>query len=142
MPGYDIIEQKHLFPYKDNGIKPNEIKIGFLDFLKEVSNDSENLPRFSAYMVVGIDEVLYMTTDNDRHQMARTIHKTLQASASALQRKGISVQIVCKGALRRGASLMLDYRGEQLPIELIFGTPTPKNFNDMLFYQSSFNLSS
>lgn len=43
MKGYEILEQKYLQPYKEDGVKPNAIKIGVPDFLREVK------PTFSLY---------------------------------------------------------------------------------------------
>ena len=89
-------------------------------------------------MVVGIDDVLYFTKPNDRHKLARKIHDILQAGASALQRKNIQVQIVCKGKIIKGATLWIEYRGDRLDIELIFGS-TNKHTD---WYFTGFNLSS
>ena len=141
MPGYDILEHKRLKPYKEDGIEPNEIKIGFLDFLREIKNDSDGIPQLSSFMVVGIDEVLYMTRSEDRLPLSRAIHDILQVAASALERKRIRVQIICKGRLIRGDSLWLEYRGEKLPIELIFGSTTTNNIRGISVYTTGFNLS-
>jgi hypothetical protein len=74
--------------------------------------------------------------------MARKIHDVLQSGASALQRKNIQVQIICKGRLMRGDTLWIDYRGERLDIELIFGATTKQTTNGTDWYFTGFNLSS
>jgi len=59
-----------------------------------------------------------------------------------LEKKNIEVQIVCKGKLVPGAALWLEYRGEKLPIDFIFGTPIKREIHGFPVYTVSFNLSS
>jgi len=142
MKGYEILEQKYLNIYKEDGIIPYEKRIGFLDFLRELNAGSENLSRCSSYMVVGIDDVLYLTKRKQRRAIALGIHKVLQSAATDLERKNIEVQIVCKGRLVKGDSLWVEYRGEKLPIDFIFGTPRKQEIRGFPIYTVSFNLSS
>ena len=142
MPGYEIIERASMKPYNPDGIAPYENKIGFIDFLREIRNEANDIPRLSPYMVVGIDDVLYLARPEDRRSMARKIHDVLQSGASALQRKNIQVQIICKGRLMRGDTLWIEYRGERLDIELIFGSSTKQTTNGTDWYFTGFNLSS
>ena len=141
MKGYEILEQKYLKLYKEDGITPYEKRIGFLDFLRELAV-SENLSRCSSYMVVGIDDVLYLTKREQRRAIALDIHKVLQSAATDLEKKKIEVQIVCKGRLVKGDSLWVEYRGEKLPIDFIFGTPRKQEIKGFPVYTVSFNLSS
>lgn len=120
----------------------HENRIGFIDFLREIRNEANDLPRLSSYMVVGIDDVLYLARPEDRRLIARKIHDVLQSGASALQRKNIQVQIICKGRLMRGDTLWIEYRGERLDIELIFGSTTKQTTNGTDWYFTGFNLSS
>lgn len=141
MKGYEILEQKNLQPYKEDGVKPNTIKIGGLDFLREIKSGADSIPRLSSFMVVGVDEILYMTKPEDRLALAREIHRVLQSAAQALDRKMVEVQIVCKGRLVRGDSLWLEYRGERLPLELIFGATKTNDVRGFHVYTTGFNLS-
>ena len=142
MPGYEIIEIASMQPYNPEGIVPYEIRIGFIDFLREIRNEANDIPRLSSYMVVGLEDILFLTKTEERHSMARKIHDILQSGASALQRKSIQVQITCKGRLMRGDTLWIDYRGERLDIELIFGSTTKQTTNGTDWYFTGFNLSS
>ncbi len=141
MKGYEILEQKYLQPYKEEGVKPNDIKIGFLDFLREIRGGADSIPRLSSFTVVGIDEVLHMTKHEDRLGLAREIHRVLQSAAQALDRKMVEVQIICKGRLVRGDSLWLEYRGERLPLDLIFGSTMTNDVRGFQVYITGFNLS-
>ncbi|HZX48550.1 MAG: hypothetical protein A2Z47_05810 [Thermodesulfovibrio sp. RBG_19FT_COMBO_42_12] len=142
MPGYEIMEIASMQPYNPEGIVPYEIRIGFIDFLREIRNEANDIPRLSSYMVVGLEDVLFLTKTEERHSMARKIHDILQSGASSLQRKSIQVQITCKGRLMRGDTLWIDYRGERLDIELIFGSTTKQTTNGTDWYFTGFNLSS
>ena len=143
MPGYQIFEKSYLKNYRANGIEPYPNKIGILDFLRDVKNQISELPRFSKYQVVGIDDLLYMAEVEERRAVAHDLHRQLGAAAQDLQRKLMDVQIVCKGKLIRGDSLVLKYRDEMLPIDLIFGDLRKEvDAQKNEFYCASFNLTS
>ncbi len=142
MKGYEILEQKYLKLYREDGIAPYEIKIGLLDFLRELNAGSEGLSRYSSFMVVGIDDVLYLAEREKRHAVALDIHKVLQSAATDLEKKKIEVQIVCKGRLVKGDSFWVEYRGETFPLDFIFGTPRKQEIRGFPVYTTSFNLSS
>jgi len=142
MKGYEIFEERYLNLYQENGIAPHEIRIGLLDFLRELQGGLEGIPPFSSYLVTGIDEVLFMAGADMRKDAALTMHRILQAAAQKLEQKKIEVQIACKGKLVKGDSLWLEYRNERLPIDYIFGTPTKREVRGHPLYATGFNLSS
>ena len=142
MKGYEILEHRHLNLYREDGIDPYEKKIGLLDFLRELNAGPDGIARYSSYMVVGIDDVLYLTKREERCAIALDIHKVLQSAANDLERKKNEVQIVCKGKLVKGDSLWVEYRGETLPIDFVFGTPIKREIRGFPVYTISFNLSS
>lgn len=143
MPGYQIFEKNFLKTYRTNGIEPHPNKMGILDFLRDVKHQISELPRFSKYQVVGIDDLLYMVEAEERRTVAHDLHRQLGAAAQDLQRKLMDVQIVCSGKLIRGDSLALKYRDELLPIDLIFGDLRKQvDSQNNEFYLASFNLTS
>jgi len=142
MKGYEILEHRHLSLYREDGIAPYEIKIGLLDFLRELKAGPDGMVRYSSFMVMGIEDVLYLTKREKRRAIALDIHKVLQSAANELERKKIEVQIVCKGKLVPGAALWIEYRGETLPIDFVFGTPIKREIRGFPVYTISFNLSS
>ncbi len=142
MKGYEILEQRYLKIYREDGIDPYEKKIGLLDFLRELNSGPEGMVRYSSFMVVGIDDVLYLTKRELRRAIALDIHKVLQSAANDLERKKIEVQIVCKGRLVKGDSFWVEYRGETLPLDFIFGTPRKQEIKGFPVYTVNFNLSS
>ena len=142
MKGYEILEQRYLKIYRQGGIEPYDSKIGLLDFLRELNAGPEGIIRYSSFMVVGIDDVLYLAKREERRAIALAIHKLLQSAANDLERKKNEVQIVCKGKLVKGDSFWVEYRGETLPIDFIFGTPIKREIRGFPVYTTSFNLSS
>ena len=93
-------------------------------------------------MVVGIDDILYLAKKEERRDIALDIHKILQSVANELERKTIEVQIICKGKLVKGDSLWIEYRGENLMIDFIFGTPFKHEIRGLPVFTTGFNLSS
>lgn len=142
MSGYEIFEQRYLSNFREDGIKPNEIEIGFLDFLRELNAAAEGIPRYSSFMTMGIDDVLYLASKEDKRSIISGIRKTLQSAAKDLERKKIQVQVVCKGRLFKADSFWLEYRDEKVPIDVIFGTPLTQKIRECPVYTTGFNLSS
>ena len=60
MKGYEIFEQRYLKIYRQDGIEPYDNRMGLLDFLRELNAGPEGIARYSSFMVVGIDDVLYL----------------------------------------------------------------------------------
>ncbi len=87
-------------------------------------------------------DVPYLTEREQRRAIALDIHKILRPAATDLEKKNNEVQIVCKGRLVKGDSLWVEYRGETLPIDFIFGTPIKQEIRGFPIYTVSFNLSS
>jgi hypothetical protein len=143
MKGYQIVEECYLRPYRDDGIQPYDQRIGILDFLRELKAGAEVLPRCSAYQVVGLDEALYLAGREGREVVAVDIRRVLQQSAQSLDRRIIEVQVVCKGKIKMGHGFWLEFRGEELRLDSIFGVPRNCSIREGIeFYETGFNLSS
>lgn len=141
MKGYEILEKKSLSSSKEGGIEPFNLKMGFLDFLREINNGVSDIPPNSSFRVEGIDDILYMALPEKRDFIAREIHRLLQKAASTLERKRIEVQVICEGRLIKGESLWIEYRGKKLPIDLIFGSTLTNTVRGFPVYTIGFNLS-
>lgn len=142
MPGYSILEERHLAIYKEDGISPNEIKIGFLDFLRELRSGAEGIPRLSSFMVVGIEEVLFLAGEEGREKLSFFIRKVLKSAAKILDQKKCEVQIVTKGKLFKAESFWVEYRSEKIRLDNIFGTVMRREIRTLPVYFTGFNLSS
>jgi hypothetical protein len=142
MPGYNILEERHLTTYKEDGIPPNEIKIGLLDFLRELRSGAEGIPRLSSFMVVGIEEVLFLAGEENREKISLLVRKILQSAAKVLDQKRCDIQIVTKGRLFKADSFWMEYRSEKIRLDIIFGTTTRREVRTLPVYFTGFNLSS
>jgi hypothetical protein len=122
MPGYHLIEQGTPIP-EDEGRPPE--KIGFLDFLRELSGEEPSIPRFWSVAVEGLEEVLF-ASDAEADSLATEIYNRLRAAGGLLERRLANVYVVFRGQLGRGEDLWSNYRGARLPIGRIFGAPPPQ----------------
>jgi len=89
-----------------------------------------------------VSNLLYLTKREQRRTIALDIHKVLQFAATDLEKKNIEVQIICKGRLVRGDSFWVEYRGETLLLDFIFGIPRKEEIRGFPVYTVNFNLSS
>lgn len=140
MPGYIIVERGALSLSRETGMPAHAEELGFLDFLRELSADEMPFPKFAELRLVGLEEVLFAARPGDA-ELALDFHRRLRRAAPELERRLISIQIVFQGALVRGDTLWVEYRGHKLPVANIFGSPPPQtDARDNRFYHSNFNL--
>lgn len=145
MPGYQLIQDKYLSPPlpAGKGVKANNRRIGFLDFLKELGDEHFPYHDESSLCVVGLEDVLLFSRP-DMTAMAHTIHQKLQRAARHFEKNNCPwVQIVFRSELVRGETLRVNHPAAELPIYLIFGSPPPEHSGEhVVCYRCSFNLSS
>ncbi len=141
MPGYILISQSELSPPKAKGMARFVERIGVLDFLRELEHEEIPFSRNACIRVEGLEEVLFAVRP-DYGEMAGRIRNRLNAAANGLHNKLITVQVVFKGKLERGATLRSHYRDEKLPINVIFGSPTSVEFEGSTVYRVPFSLTS
>ena len=139
MPGYILVSQTELSPPKARGMTRYVESLGMLDFLRELEQEELPFSRNACVRVEGLEEVLYAMRP-DYHRMALQTRSLLNRAANDLSKKLITVQIVFKGKLERGATLRALYRGEELPIHIIFGTPTCTDIDGSTVYRVPFSL--
>jgi len=145
MPGYHLIERKHLsspLPL-GRGIKANSKRIGFLDFLRELDQEDFPYDAESSLLVVGLEDVLLYGRP-DMENVAYDIHRRMQRAAGNFERYNCGwVQIMFRLELKRGETLLAIHPAVELPIYLIFGSPPPEtDKNNNVFFSCRFNLSS
>jgi hypothetical protein len=145
MPGYHLIERKHLSPPlpPDKGIKANSRRLGFVDFLRELDQEDFPFDAESSLLVVGLEDVLLYGRP-DMENVAHDIHRRMQRAAGNFERYNCGwVQIMFRLPLKRGETLRAIHPAIELPIYRIFGSPAPDTDNKgNVFYSCRFNLSS
>lgn len=138
--GYILIEEKQLASAK--ALKPNPEQYGFLDFLRKLKEDPFPFDENSKLLVFGLEDILLFYKENVEAK-AREIHTHLQKAAKDLDRCNIGpIQMVFKSELLSGANLVLRHPALDLPIYIIFGSPTPEQTSGQTYFPCSFNLSS
>lgn len=146
MPGYILIQQKHLSFATQRGtgrIRANPKVIGFLDFARLLREEPFPFNANTRLCVLGLEEVL-LAARPDMETMAHTIHGWLQKAAGKFERGNCpNVQVVFRSELRRGDTLRIIHPAAELPIYIIFGSPTQdSDIKGNPFFTCSFNLSS
>src|SRR6266851_10371306 len=140
MSGYILVEQDYLNSSREKGIPAHADELGFLDFLRDLAGDELPFPKLAMLRLVGLEEVLFSGRPAEA-ELALDFHRRLRTAAPELERKLLSIQVVFKGKLVRGDTLWVEYRGSNLPVANIFGSPPPQtDARGNRFFHSNFNL--
>ncbi len=145
MPNYYLVEEKYLSPPQahGNGLPANSVRIGFIDFLRELQQETFSFTQYDGLRVEGLEDVL-IASRPETEKMALHIRHILQKSASDLDRKlCANVQIVIRNKMVRGEVLWIEHPAEKrLPVHFIFGSPIAEHIGSSPYYKTAFNLSS
>lgn len=145
MPNYCLVEERHLSPpqHAGQGLPTYTNRIGFLDFMREIQQETLGFTQYEGLRVEGLEDVLLAARPR-MDELADHIRQVLQHAASALDRKLCAdIQIVFHGQLKRGEVLWVDHvTHHRIPIHRVFGSPSAEMFGNCPFYRASFNLSS
>jgi hypothetical protein len=145
MPYYYLVKQNHLSPPQPpgSGLPAAKTQIGFLDFLRELQDETFAFTPYENMRVDGLEDVL-LAARPDYLRVTNDIRHTLQSSASDLQNKLCAdVQIVFRNDLVLGDTLWVEHPTDRrLPVYLIFGSPTQEEIGGHPFYRVGFNLTS
>jgi len=142
MPGYVLIEEKMLKPYRPQGFEPNPIRMGLLDFMRELRQEefpfTGDQPKLR---IVGLEEVLLAAGPN-LLEVSLFVRHTLTSRANEMGKTMGSVQIIFRNALKRADDFWFELGARQrITLRPIFGSPVPfVNGSGNECYQVGFNL--
>lgn len=142
MPGYHLLEEDMLQPRRQDGIMPHVNRMGFLDYMRELREDTFPFPPGHRLLVYGLDDVL-LATDSNLQEVEAMIRTVLSARANELHSiMGANVQIVFHDHLRRADDFWLEAGiKRRLSLRRIFGTPSRQSGpNGTEFFYVGFNL--
>lgn len=122
MAGYLLLERKFLKPRKPDGVEPNAVRMGLLDYLRELRDEPFHFPRGHRILVEGIEDVLIAAGEN-RDDVASYIHGLLASQANDLERMGGFVQVVFERRLNQAADFWIDVGDMRVSLRRIFGSP-------------------
>ncbi len=123
MPGYILLEKRFLQPQKSDGFPPNEVRMGFLDYLRALREEPFHFLRGYRIMIEGVEEVLIAAAGN-RNDVSSYIHSILVSQANELNsRMGGHVQVVFKWKLNQADDFWFEVGQERYSLRNIFGSP-------------------
>ncbi len=142
MAGYHLIEERMMKPFNPDGIEPNANRKGFLDYLRELRQDSFPFPRGHKILVEGLEDVL-LAAGNSLPEVEGRIHGILTSRANELESiMGTNVQVVFKDKLQKSDDFWLEAGMQKhLSLRRIFGTPRRyRSASGTEFFIVGFNL--
>jgi len=141
MAGYILLEEKQMQPFKPKGFPPNLVQIGFLDYMRELRQETFPFPEGHKLLVVGLEEVL-ITAGDQLPEVEAFIHDALARKANELNAYRINVQIVFRRALKSAQDFWFELGGgKKVSLRLIFDSPPIKSdFAGNEFYFVGYNL--
>lgn len=123
MAGYLLLEEKNMQPAKPRGFAPNPVRMGFLDYMRELRQELFPFPEGHKLLVVGIEEVLLAAGDQCE-EVEAFIHYTLARKANELEANRINVQVVFRRPLVRADDFWFDVGGgRRISLRRIFDSP-------------------
>ena len=144
MAGYLLIEEKMLKPYRPQGFEPNPIRMGILDFMRELRQEVFPFTREQHKLrIVGLEEVLMAASpDPNPLGVSLYIRQILTSRANELEANMGWVQVIFRNPLKRADDFWFEPGARQrITLRPIFGSPVPfVNGNGNECYQVGFNL--
>jgi hypothetical protein len=144
MPGYLLIEEKMLKPYRPQGFEPNPIRMGILDFMRELRQEVFPFTREQHKLrIVGLEEVLMAASpEPNLLGVSLYIRQILTSRANELEANMGWVQVIFRNPLKRANDFWFEPGARQrITLRPIFGSPVPLvNGNANECYQVGFNL--
>ena len=143
MPGYLLIEERMLKPYRPQGFEPNPIRIGILDFMKELRQEVFPFTREHKIRVIGLEEVLIASgPDPGLLEVSLFIRHVLTSKANELDANMGPIQVVFRNPLKRASDFWFEPGARpRITLRPIFGSPVPSvNGSGNECYQVGFNL--
>ena len=141
MSGYYLIDEKQIQPFKLKGFPPNPVHIGFLDYMRELRQETFPFPEGHKLLVVGLEDILIAAGDQ-LPEVEAFIHDTLARKANELNAYRINVQIVFRRTLKSAQDFWFELGGsKRISLRRIFDSPPLKSdFADNEYYFVGFNL--
>jgi len=141
MPGYLLVERRMMKPYRSNGLNPNPMRMGFLDYMRELRQEVFPFNLEHELRIVGLEEVL-LGSGSQNMEVSLYIRKILTSKANELNANLGWIQMLFRRPLKRADDFWFEPGGnKRISLRPIFGSPmreTDNAGND--FYRVGFNL--
>jgi hypothetical protein len=117
-----LVHESVLQPRKPNGIPPNSMRMGFLDYLRDLRQESFPFTQANKLRIVGVEDVLLAAADSARDSMSY-LHRIMSARAGELEKAGGFVQLVFRRKLVRADDFWLEDGMNRLSLRRLFDSP-------------------
>jgi hypothetical protein len=124
-----LIEKNMLQPQRPKGFQLNPWRIGILDYLRELRQETFPFSRENRLRIVGLEEVLLAAgTGDNLLKVSLFIHNILTSKANELEANMGWVQVIFRWPLKRADDFWFEPGGGQrLSLRPIFGSPMKDN---------------
>ena len=141
MAGYLIIEEKMFKPFRVNGFEPNPMRMGILDYMRELRQEVFPFRREHRLRIVGLEEVLLAAGGNSM-DVSLFIRNILASRANELEANMGLVQVVFRRQLKRSDDFWFELGGNRrMSLRPIFGSPVKESDQTgNEYYMVGFNL--
>jgi len=142
MPNYYLIEERMMKLFNPEGIEAHPNRKGFLDYLRELRQDSFPFPRGYKVAVEGLEDVL-LAAGNSLPEVEDRIRGILVSRANELESiMATNVQIIFRDKLQKSNDFWIEAGVNQhLSLRRIFGSPRrQRGPNGTEFFIAGFNL--
>ena len=132
-----------LQPHSPRGFPPNPLRMGFLDYLRELRQEVFPFDRSQKLRLVGLEEVLLAAgTGDNLLTVCLDIRTILASRANELNSSMGWIQVVFRRPLKRAEDFWFDPGGgRRVSLRPIFGSPVRANgASGNECYQVGFNL--
>ncbi|NVM22147.1 MAG: hypothetical protein HWN68_10260 [Desulfobacterales bacterium] len=127
MAGYILLEEKQMQPFKPKGFPPNTVRMGFLDYVRELRQETFPFPEGHKLLLVGLEEVL-IAAGNNLQEVEGLIHHILARKANEMEKGRIKVQIVFRSPLKSARDFWFEVgAGKRISLQRIFDSPPLKS---------------
>jgi hypothetical protein len=142
MSGYLLVEEGMMQPHRPNGIRPNPLRIGILDYMRELRQELFPFSQEHGLMVVGVEEVL-LAAGPRLMEVSLHIRRMMTSKAYELDAANLGwVQVVFRRPLKKADDFWFEPGGgRRITLRPIFDSPSKETDgfgND--FYRVGFNL--
>ncbi len=132
-----------LQPESPRGFPPNPVRMGFLDYLRELRPEAFPINRSQRLRLVGLEDVLLAAgVGDDFLAVSLYIRQILTAKANELNAEMGQIQVLFRRPLKRLDDFFFEPGGgRRVTLRPIFGSPIRENgMTGIECYQVGFNL--
>lgn len=140
MAGYLLVEERILQSQKVDGIPPHPLRMGLLDYLRELRQEVFPFAPNQKIRIVGVEDVL-LAAGNQVDDVTSYLHGVMSSRATELEQMGGFVQVVFRRKLIRAEDFWFEHGTQRVSLRRLFDSPKREvDRNNNEYYIVGFNL--